>query len=264
MVHDGPSVREAGGVEDTRSAVLLVVAVCLVCSVVVTGTAVVLRPYQERHREAARSVIPILAVAGAYDPSTDSEPPLGRVRGHLVDLATGAYVPAADPFTFDPREAAEDPELAVPIPEDQDLARIGQRARYGPVFIVDAGDAGTRIVLPIHGEGAYSSLAAYLALDDDAVTVHGIDFFEQGETPGLGAQIADPVWGALWRGKKAVDPDGSVRLGVARGLGGDEYEVDGIAGATLTGRAVTAMVRYWLGDHGYGPYLRRVREGEGP
>jgi Na+-transporting NADH:ubiquinone oxidoreductase subunit C len=37
-----------------------------------------------------------------------------------------------------------------------------------------------------------------------------------------------------------------------------EHQVDGLAGATLTGRGVEHLVRYWLGEQGFGPYLARL------
>jgi Na+-transporting NADH:ubiquinone oxidoreductase subunit C len=43
-----------------------------------------------------------------------------------------------------------------------------------------------------------------------------------------------------------------------------DYHVDGVSGATLTGNGVTNLMQYWLGDHGYGPYLRNLQHGDSP
>jgi Na+-transporting NADH:ubiquinone oxidoreductase subunit C len=64
-------------------------------------------------------------------------------------------------------------------------------------------------------------------------------FFVQAETPGLGGEVVNPNWRALWAGKKLYDESGQVALGLVKGVvdpakPGSEYKVDGLAGATLT------------------------------
>ena len=89
-------------------------------------------------------------------------------------------------------------------------------------------------------------------------------FYEHGETPGLGGEVENPRWQALWNGKRAFGPEGDVRLAVVKGQvdasrPGAEYQVDGLSGATITSRGVHQMIRYWLSDNGFGPYLKRLR-----
>jgi len=115
------------------------------------------------------------------------------------------------------------------------------------------------VVLPVYGEGLYSTLYGYLALEPDLQTIYNLYFYEQEETPGLGAEIENPEWQAGWRGKKIYGKDGEVRIRVARGVANGPFEVDGITGATMTSNGVTALVRYWLGPDGFGPYLERLR-----
>ncbi|NNF67469.1 MAG: FMN-binding protein, partial [Gammaproteobacteria bacterium] len=107
----------------------------------------------------------------------------------------------------------------------------------------------------------------YLALENDANTVRGLRFYRHAETPGLGDQVDKPSWRAQWRGKKLFGDDGVLRIEVIRGTVATDatqmqhagnYQVDGLAGATLTGRGVTSMIHYWVGAHGFGPYLDRV------
>ena len=56
-----------------------------------------------------------------------------------------------------------------------------------------------------------------------------------------------------------------IRITVIKGQAGppaqDPYEVDGLAGATITAYGVSRLVRFWLGENGYGPYLEKLREG---
>ena len=105
----------------------------------------------------------------------------------------------------------------------------------------------------------------FLALDPDLATIRGLTFYQHGETPGLGGEVDNPRWKALWPGRIAFDETGEPVIAVARGRVGtpqqDPHRVDGLAGATLTSRGVTAMLRFWLGEHGYGPYLERLKRG---
>jgi Na+-transporting NADH:ubiquinone oxidoreductase subunit C len=106
----------------------------------------------------------------------------------------------------------------------------------------------------------------YLALAPDGTTIRGLRFYEHAETPGLGDQVDKPGWRAQWDGKIAYATNGAPRIEVIRGKvqpGPDaEYQVDGLSGATLTGRGVTNLLHYWLGPEGFGPYLDRLRQDE--
>jgi Na+-transporting NADH:ubiquinone oxidoreductase subunit C len=108
-------------------------------------------------------------------------------------------------------------------------------------------------------------LSGFIALDRDGNTVRGLTFYEQKETPGLGSEISNPKWQALWRGRKAYDADFSPKLAVIKGTAGppdkDPHRIDGLSGATITSNAVSRLVGFWFSDKGYGPYLKRFREG---
>jgi Na+-transporting NADH:ubiquinone oxidoreductase subunit C len=104
----------------------------------------------------------------------------------------------------------------------------------------------------------------YLAVAGDGATIRGLRFYEHAETPGLGDQIDDAEWRAQWSGKQIYGQDGLPRIEVIRGFvqpgDGTHYQIDGISGATFTGRGVTNLVRYWTGPHGFGPYLSRIQD----
>ena len=57
-----------------------------------------------------------------------------------------------------------------------------------------------------------------------------------------------------------ADATGQIVLTVVRGEASEPYEVDAISGATVTSNGVVAMLRYWLGPHGFGPFLDRLRQ----
>jgi Na+-transporting NADH:ubiquinone oxidoreductase subunit C len=242
---------------------IVAVGVSLFCSVLVSATAVILKPQQIRNQELYRQKI-VLEVAGLYDPEKDIEALFAKVDSRLVDLEGGHYVDDIDVDSFDPLSASKDPALGVEIPSTLDIAGIRRRARYAPVFLVREGDDITQIILPVYGSGLWSTMYGYLSLDPDGKTIRGLRFYEHAETPGLGDQIDKPEWRARWHGKQLWGDDGQVRIEVIRGqvLPGDDaiYQVDGLAGATLTGRGVTYLLQYWMGPHGFGTYLARFAQ----
>lgn len=239
---------------------VVAVGVSLVCSVLVSTAAVVLKPRQERNQTLYRQQV-VLEVAGLYRPGDDVAELFDAIDVRLVDLASGDYTNAFTAGDFDPVEAAKDSELGVAIPAALDVAGIGRRAIYAPVYIVDGGASGRQIILPVYGRGLWSTLYGYVAVAPDGNTVRALQFYEHAETPGLGDQIDRPAWLAEWEDKRLRDADGEVRIEVVRGQVPDDaspHQVDGLSGATLTGRGVTNTLRYWAGPHGFGPYLDKL------
>jgi Na+-transporting NADH:ubiquinone oxidoreductase subunit C len=248
---------------------VVTLCVCLAASALVTGSAVLLRPMQtvnkEREREAriAEIVARLPGLAGEI-PLLESV----RVEARVVDLESGRYVPNIDPAQFDQRRAAKDPAQSVAIPAERDLAQIGRRTRFAVVHLVRRGEQLLLVILPVRGHGFGSMLYGYLGLSGDTGSVVGLSFYEHGETPGLGALIDDPEWRAQWLGKKVWDDQGQPGLGVAEtALEPDAreatYLADALTGATWTARGVTNLLRFWLGDDGFGPFLRNIRDRRG-
>jgi Na+-transporting NADH:ubiquinone oxidoreductase subunit C len=130
--------------------------------------------------------------------------------------------------------------------------------------MIKKGEHTDQVVLPIYGKGLWSTLYGFLALDANANTVRGITFYEHAETPGLGGEVENPGWKAQWNGKNVFDDQGEVALEVIKGaVPGNspqaDHQIDGLSGATITGRGVSNLVRYWLGADGFGPYLDKLR-----
>lgn len=254
--------------KDSVGRTLLVAAlVSLVCSSIVASAAVMLRPYQEQNK-ARNKQQNILEVAGLLDSGGDVDAIFSNIETRLVDLDSGAYVEDVDGESFNPADAANDPTQSIEIPPELDVARLGRRALRGPVYISRTGESIKTVVLPVRGAGLWSTIYGLIALEPDGNTIFGLTIYEHGETPGLGDQIAKPAWQGLWPGKQVSDESGELKLQVVKGrvLANDPdaaYHIDGITGATLTGRGVANLLRYWLGDHGYGPYLRNLREENG-
>jgi Na+-transporting NADH:ubiquinone oxidoreductase subunit C len=250
------------------STLLVAVVLSLVCSVLVSGTAVLLKPKQLQNEASYRQRI-ILDVAGLPSTGAAGGDAFGRIEARMVELSSGDYVDSPSVDGFDAITAANDATLGIAIPPDLDIASIHRRSRFAPVYLVRDGDRIEQIILPVYGSGLWSTMYGYLALAGDADTVRGLRFYQHAETPGLGDQVDKPAWRAQWSGKKLFDDSGEARIEVIRGTVVDgsadsNYQVDGLAGATLTGRGVTSLVHYWVGDNGFGPYLDKIRSEQQP
>lgn len=248
---------------------------CIVCSIIVAGSVVTLKPIQQENK-ALNLKANILAAAGllpAGATKEEIEAQFKKIDARLVDLDTGEYV---DPgvvgkqtaLAYDQRKAAKNPELSEAIPGSEDIASIRRRVDYAKVYLVRENDAIKTIILPVSGYGLWSTLHGFLALESDANTIVGFGFYEHAETPGLGGEVDNPNWKGLWPGKKVYDLSASdepqielVKGSVDRSKEGAEYKVDGLSGATLTSRGVTNLVQYWTGEHGFQKYLNKLRQG---
>jgi Na+-transporting NADH:ubiquinone oxidoreductase subunit C len=242
--------------------------VCIACALPIAWAAVALKPRQEQNARIDR-LEKVLAVAGVMErgESLTAEEVEARFAQSIVpraiDLGTGEPVDSVDAAAYDQRRAMQDPAQSRPAPEN--AARVVRVPTVGVVYEVRRDGALQAIVLPIQGYGLWSTMYGYIALAADARTVTGITFYEHGETAGLGGEIENPRWQARWVGRRAIDDAGAVQLEVVKGAAGpaadDPYRVDGISGATITGRGVTSTLAFWLGPDAFGPYLARMRAG---
>jgi len=233
--------------------------------------AVSLRPKQEANkvREKKRNILMaagLMAAGGSLGEGESVEELFRKIRPKVVHLATGKYVESIDPQTYDQRRAAKDPGQNISVPSEKDLAVIKRRAKHASVYLVEEDGEVKKIVLPVHGLGLWSTLYGFISLDaKDLSTIKGLVFYEHGETPGLGGEVDNPSWKALWDGKQAFDESGRLRIEVIKGQVNPsrpeaKYQVDGLSGATLTARGVSNMLKYWLGADGFGAYLTQLKE----
>lgn len=240
-------------------------SLCFVCAILVSFAAVALKPLQTNNKVLDMKKN-ILDVAGLLQEGADINDAFDQqIEAKLVDLETGEYVEGIDVASYDQRKAAKDPAQNVAIPADKDIASIRAKAKVAKVYLVKKGDAIQSIILPINGYGLWSTMYGFLALDADGQTVQSINFYDQAETPGLGGEVVNPNWRALWQGKKVYSESGEPALKLIKGVvdtnkPGSEYQVDGLAGATLTSTGVSNLIKYWMGKEGFAPYLEKIRE----
>ena len=249
-----------------RKTLFVAFALCIVCSVVVSTAAVVLKPAQQANQLLDRKRN-ILSAAGMLDENASVEEQFSRISTRVVDLRTGEFTDDVDPASYDQRKAAKEASMSDKLSPEEDVAKIFRREHYALVYLVEDPEGGVdKIILPIHGYGLWGQLYGFIALEGDASTVAGLGFYEHKETPGLGGEVDNPRWKGLWEGKQ-VYKDGDVEITVMKGSvdpasANAQYQVDGLAGATLTTRGVSNLVQYWLGEDGFAPFLNNLKSGE--
>lgn len=249
-----------------KKTLIVALSLCIVCSVIVSTAAVVLKPAQQANQALDRKRN-ILAAAGMLEDNVSVEEQFARMTTRVVDMRTGRFTDDIDPASYDQRGAAKDPAASDALSTEEDIAKIFRREHYAVVYLAENAQGGVeKIILPIRGYGLWGTLYGYLALEGDASTVAGIGFYEHKETPGLGGEVDNPRWKDLWHGKQAYE-DGELAISVIKGTVDPQsarasYQVDGMAGATLTTRGVSNLVQFWLGDNGFAPFLNNLKSGE--
>ncbi|MGR9115668.1 MAG: Na(+)-translocating NADH-quinone reductase subunit C [Gammaproteobacteria bacterium] len=256
---------------DIKKSVKVVLGVCLICSFFVSTAAIMLQSIQKQNQRMDR-VTNILNVADLLGRNADIEQTFRtRLTPVMIDLASGTRIDQ-DRFddvlnieNFDIKTLAADSVYGEAIPPKDDLAKIKRRPRFMAVYLVKTKNHYDKLILPVYGKGLWSTLYGFLALNKNLDRIAGITFYEHGETPGLGGEIDNPQWQRSWQGKQAFDSQGDVIIEVVRGevdakSPNANHQIDGLSGATLTSRGVNNLVKYWLGEHGYGPLLARLRQ----
>jgi Na+-transporting NADH:ubiquinone oxidoreductase subunit C len=221
------SAPDTGRNSGPGKALAVTLATALVCSLIVTGTHLLLKPVRQSWVDAAR-YRNVLDLSGLLPDAPVTERELAALFRQL-EIREVAITKVVD---GKPQTATE------------------------KVFLVWAGGQLQRLILPVAGQGMWAPISGYLALEPDLQTVAAISFDEMAETPGIGDKIQDPAWRALWRGKLAYDDAGAPVLGASDD---PRYRIDAIAGATVTVTAATKLVRDALGTDGFGPFLDQLR-----
>ena len=240
-------------------------AVCLLCSLFVSFTAVSLRDQQNTNKLNDKR-IKILEAANIYDQSIPVEDQFKNLEVRFLDFDTGKTYKDYKGFDIDKYDQLQSlrfSDQSKPVPADKDIAIIKNRENIGKVYIVrDTQGIISKLILPIRGFGLWGTMYGYISLENDFNTVAGIEFYQHKETPGLGAEVDNPKWKALWPGKQ-IYQNNDVALKVIKGkVESDDsmnaYKVDGLSGATLTSRGVSNMIEYWFSESGYSSMLTEL------
>lgn len=141
----------------------------------------------------------------------------------------------------------DDQAYLIDVKKEQAAAKEGKIRRL-PLFIGEK-DGKTFYIAPLMGKGLWDAIWAYVAMDENMV-VQGAYFDHKGETPGLGANIKQRFFMDDFIGEHMLDAEGNFKgITVAKGNADPknedktDNEVDAIAGSTITGNGVTAMIK---------------------
>ena len=239
--------------------------VCLICSLVVSFSAVSLRDLQNENKLNDKR-IKILQAADIYNPDEDIKQQFLKLETKFVNFETGKLMDTYMDFSleeYDPILATRDSNLSSKVPTSEDIAVIKNRENIGKIFILRNDDYSiNKLILPIRGYGLWGTLYGYISIENDFNTIAGIEFYDHKETPGLGAEVDNPKWKNLWPGKE-IYQNGEVSLNVIKGKVDNndkdaQYEIDGLSGATITSRGVTNMIAYWFGESGYSKLFKEL------
>mgnify|MGYP002713120040 CR=1 FL=1 len=133
--------------------------------------------------------------------------------------------------------------------------KMDKTKREYPVYeymSADNPDEVEAYIFPVYGAGLWNAIYGYVALEKDLNTIKGVSFGHVQETPGLGARIASHEIQERFQGKTIFDENGKlVSVAMQKGEKKDPslfgpHQVDGMSGATLTGRGLNAMLKNYL------------------
>lgn len=249
--------------ESFSRTLIFVFSVCLVCAALVSIAAVALKPLQVSNKLLDRQT-KILEASGLLAKAGNETSAIVAtyskyVVAKMIDLDTGKII-EGDTDSYDERRDSRD--LSKSSKPENDIAGINRMANSAVIYLVndDQGKLDT-IVLPIVGSGLWDLMYGFIGLAPDLNTVKSVVYSDLKETPGLGAEVLNPKWKALWPGKKMFDAQNSIAIKIVKGgaKDGDVHGVDALSGATLTSNGVERTLHFWLGEEGYGPFITKFR-----
>jgi Na+-transporting NADH:ubiquinone oxidoreductase subunit C len=134
------------------------------------------------------------------------------------------------------------------------------------VYLHEEQDEIHSYIIPIDSRGLWGRILGYLAIKNDGATVAGFTVYSHSETPGLGGEIEKSWFQKNFAGKKILDDAGNlVSVSIAKGAvkgkipeSRNKNFVDGISGATLTGKFLSAGLKETLVE--YEPLSERFRK----
>lgn len=229
---------------ESRKSIVFAAIMAVVCSVLLTVAATVLRPFKlhniaiDMHKNILKSV-QLLEPDKPYDDQWIEDTYKKNIQCLYVDEA-GAIV-----------EEKKRGRTDLPL------------CLYRPAEEIEA------YIIPINTRGLWGKIEGYLALEKDGSTVKGFTVYKHNETPGLGGEIEQAWFQKNFQGKKITNRGGNfVSISIAKGAVLEslpeeqkEHFVDGISGATLTGKYLTAGFKEILQE--YEPVSIKFRSNRG-
>ena len=212
---------------------------CVVFSLLLTGTAVGLKPRQERNvlLDQQKNVLKALGlIDGQTKPTAETIETLYKTN--VLELSMTA---------------------------EGKLTQKGVTDKT--IYAVKQNDTLTKYALPFKAYGLWSWVYGYIAFAGNGNTIIGLTVFQHAETPGLGGEVEKPWFQNQFVGKTITDQNGKfVSVGIAKGKASDSVSdeklanyVDGMSGATITSKGMEKYLK--LEIEKYEPFAKRLRLG---
>ena len=249
-----------------RKTLIVALSLCLVCSALISFSAVEVRDLQEANKALDKQT-KILSAAGLLVDDKEVSSLFNSIEIKIVNLETGLFDSSISIEDFDESSFSRNPNTSIELNSDTDIALLKRRENFQSIYLHYDNEDLNAIILPVRGYGLWGTMKGYLALESDLQTIIGLEFFDHKETPGLGGEIVNPRWKAIWKGKEVYSDAGDVVISVIKGSVDKrnekaKYQVDGLSGATITSNGVTNLLSFWLGEMGYGPLIKQIRSME--
>ena len=226
---------------ENQKAFVVAAIVCVTCSLLLTAASSGLKDYQvrnmtiDRHKNLLKSV-GLIDSEKTYSPEAIETLYTAHIQSLWIDSA-GRLIPESE-----------------------------RGARDLPVYLYIQNNDIKAYIVPIDTIGLWGKINGYLAIKNDGSTIMGFTVYSHSETPGLGGEIERKWFQKNFEGKRIVNKEGQfVSVGVARGAVRDRIQlaqqinfVDGISGATLTGKYLSAGLKNVLQE--YEPVSIRFRQ----
>lgn len=222
-------------------------AVCVTCSLLLSGAAALLQGLQSYNVELDRKTN-VLKAFGV---------PVQDISPEKVEEYFGNYISEVviDAGTGEVLEGVSSADLTSEDKKKKNRLPLYKWTEDGKV---------KKYALPVSGRGLWSTIYGYLAINSDLSTIVGITFYDHGETPGLGGEISQPWFQEQFEGKEIRNEQGElVTFEVVKGgvqskyPGGNEHAVDGITAATITANGVQSFLNEDLAR--FEPYFDNVQ-----
>ncbi len=161
-------------------------------------------------------------------------------------------------------EVIEEDETGNPVDASQINAKAESKKpaeqRRLPLYKFTSDEGETAYIIPLRGSGLWDEIWGFIAIKDDFKTVYGASFDHKAETPGLGAEINEPLFQSQFPGKAIYDEQGNyTSVEVVKGAKTrPEHQVDGISGGTITSDGVHDML--YSDIKKYLPYFEKLKK----
>ncbi|WP_163514056.1 Na(+)-translocating NADH-quinone reductase subunit C [Gelidibacter japonicus] len=238
--------------------VIFAIVMVIVVGSILAGLAQGLKPLVKANErfEIQQNILYAMGINANEGPSDVEFIPADKVEDVFNSTITKQYVIEGDKVTEDPQA------YMIDIKKEEAKAKDPNYTRKLPLFEGER-DGNPIYVIPIRGKGLWDAIWGFVAVNNEMV-VQGVFFDHAGETPGLGSEIKQRYFMDDFEGEHLLNESGVFKgITVAKGNADPRNDrktdnaVDAIAGATITGDGVTAMIKKDL--RMYVPYFKSLK-----